>query len=125
MGTAKVGGLILAWVALIASLLMGSGQRGAFSNIAALILILGGSVGITIVAVPLEVLKGLINVTRIEERHIVSERFFSTPALDVCQQSKSSARRSFGSLRWLLTYADIIAILVAFVVMLYSISILG
>ncbi len=124
MDRATVGGLILAWVALIASLLMGGGQQETFANLPALILIVGGSFGLTIVAVPREVMKSFLTVTRIEQRPTVGERYFSTLAKDVRQRSEQSAQRSVWSMRWLLTYADAIALLVAFFVMLYSISIL-
>ena len=124
MDKTTVGGLILAWVAVIASLLMGGGQREAFANLPALILIIGGSLGITFVAVPREIVKAFLNVTRVEERHSLGEGFFSPPAKDVRQRSEPSAQRSVWSMRWLLTYTDAIALLVAFFVMLYSISIL-
>jgi hypothetical protein len=124
MDRATVGGLILAWVALIASLLMGGGQQETFANLPALILILGGSFGITIVAVPREVVKGFLNVNRLDQRPTAGKSYFSTLAEDLHQRPELSAPRSVWSMRWLLMYADTIAILVAFFVMLYSISIL-
>jgi hypothetical protein len=124
MDRATVGGLILAWVVLIASLLMEGGHRETIANLPALILILGGSLGITFVAVPREIVKALLNVARVEQRHSLGEGFFSPPAKDMRRRSEASAQRSFWSMRWLLTYADAIALLVAFFVMLYSISLL-
>jgi chemotaxis protein MotA len=64
MDTATVGGLVLAWGALIASLYMEGGHLGNFANLPAFILIVGGSFGVTIVAFPLSAMKSLVSVTR-------------------------------------------------------------
>jgi chemotaxis protein MotA len=64
MDKATVGGLVLAWVALMGSALMEGAPLGTFLNLPAFILIVGGTLGVTMMSYPLEVTLGIGRVTK-------------------------------------------------------------
>jgi chemotaxis protein MotA len=64
MDIATVGGLLLAWSALFISVFMEGGNIGMFLNIPALILILGGSLGATVISFSMDTIKGLVPVLK-------------------------------------------------------------
>jgi chemotaxis protein MotA len=72
MDKATVGGLVLAWGALLGSVFMEGGKLGAFLNLPAFILIVGGSLGVTMVSFPLRTTTGILKVVKVAffEKHV-------------------------------------------------------